>query len=156
VGYGSVVVYCCKDGTNASNNGFLIGSNGVASGETRWTSQVATGDQLLIANTIFPLQPITGLVFVASPVPYHVTISITNLSISISSSITAAVLAAVQAYLYAIGTPLGCTIYQSGLETAIQSAVGSQATFTLATPASNLTLPVGYLPLTIGSDLSIT
>src|SRR5271166_539589 len=109
-GYGTVVIYIMLDVQNAANNGFPLGTDGVSSSETRWAQGVASGDQLNWANAIFPNQPIAAVVFVASPVPYHLSLNINNLSISASTTVQANILAAIQGYLLSVGTPLGCTV----------------------------------------------
>lgn len=52
-GAGTVVIYACKD-DSAHANGFLTGTTGVAAQETRATP--ATGDQLAIANYLYPVE----------------------------------------------------------------------------------------------------
>jgi uncharacterized phage protein gp47/JayE len=155
-GIGTVLVFVMFDNVNATtNNGFPLGTAGVATAETRWPT-IATGDCLATANTIFPLQPISSLVFVTGPVPQHIAVNITGLSIAVTSTVQANLLAALQVYLLTVGSPLTCTVYQSGLEATIQAAVGSGVTFTLASPVANIVCSNGYLPTIVASDITVT
>jgi uncharacterized phage protein gp47/JayE len=65
-GPGTVVVYSMLDVANAGAGGIPNGTDGVATAELR--GAVATGDQLVIANAIFPLQPAEALVYSCAPV----------------------------------------------------------------------------------------
>ena len=65
MGAGTVVVYFMMDDAEAVYGGFPQGTNGVATAETRDTP--ATGDQLLVANAIYPLRPATALVYAVAP-----------------------------------------------------------------------------------------
>ncbi len=62
MGPGTVVVFTMWDVANAAWNGFPQGSNGVATAELR--DSAAQGDQLTVANAIYPLRPVTALVYV--------------------------------------------------------------------------------------------
>lgn len=74
-GSGTVVVYTMLDSVESAHGGFPQGTDGVATGE--WRDVAATGDQLLVANHIFALQPVTALVFSVAPIahPHNFTIS---------------------------------------------------------------------------------
>lgn len=65
-GPGTAIVYTMFDVTEAAHAGFPQGTNGVATLENRDTA--ATGDQLAVANFIFPLRPVTALVYSYAPV----------------------------------------------------------------------------------------
>lgn len=147
MGDGTVVIYAMMDTQNSLFNGFLQGSAGVATNETRWATK-ATGDCLTIANYIFPLQPL-GLVYVTAPIQQALNITIGSLSISATTSVQSAILASLQSLILSLGSPLGCTITVSQIDAAIQAAVGS-ATFTLISPSSNITTSTGYLPIITG------
>lgn len=80
MGAGTVGVYIMLDGDNANNDGgFPIGTDGVATKET-YTAGKATGDQLRVADYIFPLQPVTALVYVCSPIKTTVDFTISGLT----------------------------------------------------------------------------
>jgi len=143
-GPGTVVIYICLDTIESATNGFPVGSDGVATNETRWTTK-ATGDQLLVANQVFLSEPATALVFVCSPIPQHIAVSIQSLSNS-SPSVQAAIVVALQSLCVSIGSPLGCSIFPSSISAAIQGAAGIAATFTLLSPVAEITLSTGFLP----------
>lgn len=91
-GAGSVVVYVMLDAANAAHGGFPQGSNGGAATETRITP--ATGDQLTVANAIFPLQPVTALVTVSAPIASPVNFTVANLGTANTPAMQAAIAAA--------------------------------------------------------------
>ena len=145
-GPGTVVVYPMLDVAEAGNAGFPVGTNGVATGETRATA--ATGDQLAIANHILTLQPVTALVYVVAPVANVINITISGIS-SASSATQAAVTSALAQVIAAQATALGSTITLLSLSGAIASVPGTSGA-TLVAPASSVISPVGSLP-TIGT-----
>ncbi|MFC7611718.1 baseplate J/gp47 family protein [Teichococcus aestuarii] len=73
MGAGTVVVYAMLDDAQAGAGGFPQGADGVAAAETRATP--ATGDQLTIADALYPLRPATALVYVVAPTPIRSTTS---------------------------------------------------------------------------------
>jgi uncharacterized phage protein gp47/JayE len=76
-GPGNVTVYTMFDETEANFDGFPQGTNGVATNEPR--AIAATGDQLTVANSILPVQPVTALVYSCAPVNAPVPFTIANL-----------------------------------------------------------------------------
>jgi uncharacterized phage protein gp47/JayE len=160
-GAGTVVVYAMLDqvrGSSASSvsaqpitgapdesahGGFPQGTNGVAAAETR--DFAATGDQLLIANALYPLRPVTALVYVCAPTPWPVNVTIANLPAA-TAALQALIAQALAQVLVQLGDPLSGTIYQSDLEAAIGAVPGVRR-FTLAAPVSPLTPPLGSLPV---------
>lgn len=143
-GSGSVVVYAMLDVAQAAHAGFPQGSNGAASNEPRYTT--ATGDQLAIADAIRPSQPVTALVIVCAPVPFPISVSLSDLSPNTSGQL-AAMKAALADLFVRDGTPLGMTIAQSDIEEALLS---TGASFTLSSPIGPVSVPLGSLP-TVGS-----
>ncbi|WP_374572507.1 baseplate J/gp47 family protein [Phenylobacterium sp.] len=153
MGTGTVLVRFMMDDVQAAHDGFPQGTNGVAAGETRDTA--ATGDQLAVADAIFPLQPVTALVYLAAPSANTVDFTIAGLSAA-SASVKAAIAAAITAVFLDAGKP-GGTIEVSRLETAIGAVAGSLG-FILTgispdhgsvTPGSagDLASDLGYLPV---------
>jgi uncharacterized phage protein gp47/JayE len=65
MGPGTVTVYFMMDEVEAAHDGFPQGTNGVATAETR--DATASGDQLVVANAIYPVQPVTALVYAVAP-----------------------------------------------------------------------------------------
>jgi uncharacterized phage protein gp47/JayE len=76
-GAGTVSVYFMMDVAEAAYDGFPQGSNGVATNEPRDTT--ATGDQLTVANALFPLQPVTALVYALAPAATPVNFTVADL-----------------------------------------------------------------------------
>lgn len=65
-GPGTVVVYFMMDAVQGVFGGFPQGTNGVATNEPR--DLAATGDQLTVANVLFPIEPVTALVYLDAPI----------------------------------------------------------------------------------------
>lgn len=142
-GAGTVVVYVMLDEANSAHGGFPIGTDGVATDESRGTP--ATGDQLAVADHISPLRPVTALVYVAAPVAQAQAFTITDLS-STNSDTVAAVKTALQDMFFRLGDPTGCTIYPSDWNEAISSVEGMQH-FTVSSPTAPVTFATGKLPV---------
>lgn len=106
LGAGTVQVYAMLDDAEAAFGGFPQGTNGVAANETRDTA--ATGDQLTIANHIFPLRPVTALVYVYAPVTNPVAMTISQIA-GVSTAIKAAIAAAFAQVLLEQAAPGGVT-----------------------------------------------
>ncbi|MBB5547543.1 baseplate J/gp47 family protein [Paraburkholderia fungorum] len=146
-GAGTVVVYVMLDSTESTHNGFPQGVSGVATAETRGTP-TATGDQLTVANYIYPLQPVTALVYVYAPTAAPQNFTITGLT-NASAATKAAIAAAIAGVFVQYGTPLGGTIALSLIESSIAAIAGTTG-FVITTPAGNITTTLGQLP-TVGT-----
>lgn len=161
MGVGTVVVYFMMDIAEAAFDGFPQGTNGVAALEDRDTP--ATGDQLAVANAIYPVQPVTALVYAVAPGRNVLTFTIAGLS-GASAATQSAVIAAVKAAVAAGSSPGGVMLANGStggvtlLSTveaaiaAIPAAAGFIVTSVTAsagtvTPGSagNVTSNVGYL-----------
>jgi uncharacterized phage protein gp47/JayE len=144
LGAGTVVVYFMEDVTEAAYNGFPQGTNGVATLETRSTA--AVGNQLIVANYIFPLRPVTALVYVYAPVA-----SVLNFSVGgVPTAKQPAATAALTALLLQKGSPLATvSIDQSDADEAIAAVVGN-VQFRVTAPTFPQTPAVGYL-FTLGT-----
>lgn len=141
MGAGTVIVYFMADVTEAAHNGFPQGSNGVAAAETR--AAAATGDQLALANYLYPLRPATALVYVFAPVaaPQNFTLKY------IPPAQQAAAEAAIAALLVQEGSPLpGNLVYLADIENAVRAVPGCSTALVLA-PADNITVAAGKLPI---------
>lgn len=150
LGAGTVLVYFMMDLVRADDDGFPQGTNGVATLETR--ASAAVGDQLVVANYIFPLQPVTALVYAYAPTPSPVNFTIDNIS-GASAEVKAAIDAAIDDVFFRKGSPgavllpdgtEGGTVDLSDLESAI-AAVAGTAGFVLTAPADNITVAAGAL-----------
>lgn len=138
-GPGTVVVYVMLDEANAANGGFPQGINGCATLETR--GPTATGDQLTVANAIYPVRPVTALVYVVSPTPFVVDIRIRDVPVGSQSAVTAAL----DAQLRTDVVP-GGEVILAHLWTAVASAPGV-TDFVILSPTDDLPLPAGGLPV---------
>jgi uncharacterized phage protein gp47/JayE len=142
-GAGTVVVYTMFDASEAVHNGFPQGTNGVAADETRATA--ATGDQLAVADYIYPLQPVTALVYSMAPTASPVDFTITG----IVSGKRVAVEAAIADVLLRNGSAKGGTVPIAFIWSAIASVSGV-TDFVITTPSGDITNTVGTLP-TVGA-----
>jgi uncharacterized phage protein gp47/JayE len=121
-GAGTVTVYTMWDVVEAAHAGFPQGTNGGATGESRNTD--ATGDQLIVANYIYPRQPVTALVDSRAPVAQPLAFTVAGL-IPSNTTTQAAVTAALQGMLYLKASPLADTLIdQSDADAAISAAPG--------------------------------
>ena len=141
-GPGSVVVYPMFDIVNVADGGFPQGTDGVAALETRGT--VATGDQLAVADYIFPLRPVTAFVWVAAPAPLAVNVTLAALDPA-TVEIEAAITASLNDMFLAVGEIAG-TIYPSQLYDAISSTPGVNR-FVMQSPVAAVTAGAGQLPV---------
>lgn len=142
LGAGTVAVYPMLDDANAADDGFPQGTNGCATDETR--DAPATGDQLDVANFIYPLQPVTALVYVIAPTPFPIDVTLLALETD-TAEIEAAIVAALNDVFLTIGEP-GGTVYPSQLYQAILATPGVLH-FTMSEPALPVTAPAGALPV---------
>lgn len=157
-GAGTVVVYTMFDITEAAFGGFPQGTGGGATAETRTTP--ATGDQLAVANAIFPLRPVTALVSsmapTASPVNFRI-IDVLPATSAMQASITAALAAVFQRSAAPGGTnwPITTLGTQNGymymnLFTAALDAIPGLTRYTLVTPNTAISAAAGAIP-TLGT-----
>jgi uncharacterized phage protein gp47/JayE len=143
-GAGTVQMFVMLDDAQAAHGGFPQGTNGVATGETRDT--VATGDQLTVANYIFPLQPVTALVYVLAPTPNTVNFTIAGIS-GASTDTKNAIAAAITGVFRQYGS-IGSgstTVQLSYIEAAI-AAIPGTAGFVITSPTGNVVSGGGQLP----------
>lgn len=147
VGIGTVLIYVMFDSAESAFGGFPQGTNGSATLELRSTT--ATGDQLLVADYIYPLRPVTSLVQVNAPIATPIAFTIQALSPS-SSTIQAGITAALADLFVRLGSPLaGNAIYPSDTNAAIESVSGV-GVYTLISPVVPITVATGHLP-TVGT-----
>ena len=126
-GAGTVVVYIMLDAAQAGHDGFPVGQDGVATDEPRGVP--AVGDQLTVANALYPLQPVTALVYVCSPRRNSLTLTLEGLS-GASLSTRAAIAQVVAGVLMLSGSPNRAVVNRTDLVTAIR-AVPQTAGFVL-------------------------
>ncbi|GBR06437.1 baseplate J/gp47 family protein [Asaia siamensis] len=145
-GVGTVVIYIMLDDANAANAGFPVGTDGAASGESRYP--VASGDQLTVANAVYPLRPVTALVIVCSPVKQPVDFSIESLGTNNTAANQALIIQALQDMFTRLSAP-GGTIYPNQWNEAVGALGLSQ--FNISSPSSPVVgNSVGSMP-TLGT-----
>lgn len=144
MGAGTVGVYIMVDGDDTSNHGFPVGTDGISELEN-WSASKATGDQGRVADYIYPLQPVTSLVYVCSPIKKTINFIISGLS-SADSAVTAAIAKAIDGVFFESGDPRGKTVLLSDLVIAISNVNGTSG-FILTSPAANIITATGELPV---------
>jgi uncharacterized phage protein gp47/JayE len=159
-GAGTVVIYTMWDSAESSHAGFPQGTNGCSQfdkgpgGIPRGT--VATGDQLVVADSIINEQPVTALVYSCAPVANNLTFTISGL-LSSTTATRAAIAAAISDVFFRNGDPRAGTINRSDIESAI-AAISGTAGFvitlvqgvvgaTTTTYPGNITSAFGNLPV---------
>ena len=141
-GPGTVVVYMMMDVAEAAFNGFPQGGNGVASSEPR--AAPASGDQLAVANYLYPLQPVTALVYVCAPNAHAVAFTMKG----IAAGQRAAAVAAIADIFLREGAP-GGSVMLAHVWGAIAAVTGVND-FVIQTPSADIASPAGSLP-TVGA-----
>lgn len=143
-GTGTSVVYVMLDDANAGSGGFPVGTNGVAAAETR-SGTKAAGDQKTVADAVYELQPVTAMVYVCAPVHMEVNFTIIGLASS-SAVLRSQIAAAITDVFKRMGTAAGGRVNLSDIESDI-AAIAGTAGFVITTPASNISIPIGSLPI---------
>ncbi|HBX7204176.1 TPA: baseplate J/gp47 family protein [Klebsiella pneumoniae] len=145
MGVGSVVIYIMCDGNDTTNNGFPTGTDGVSSLED-WGVIKATGDQGRVADYIYPLQANTAIIYVCSPIKKVVDLIISGIPNTDSDTIQA-IKDAINLLFFENGNPDGNgKIYLSDINGALSQVEGSTG-YVLESPAQNIILETGELPL---------
>lgn len=142
MGAGTVIVRPMLDDVQAAYGGFPQGTDGCATEETR--GPTAAGDQLAVAEHIWPVQPVTALVWVMAPVPHPIDVDLLALDPNtqdMQDQITASI-----NDMYLVKGQLGGTIYPSDLYEAILATPGINH-FTMDQPALPVTVAAGELPI---------
>lgn len=140
MGPGTTTIYA-QNYLNAYG-GQLQGTNGVSSFDTR--AVAATGNQLTIANAIYPLRGATQLVWVAACTLVPINFSLTGIpaNTAIQNAVTAALLACIQRTASPFGVTLpdlsaGGTVYLSDLNDAVAATSGVE-NFIMVYPTTNI------------------
>ncbi|VUC83302.1 Uncharacterized homolog of phage Mu protein gp47 [Raoultella terrigena] len=145
MGVGTVVIYIMCDGNDATNNGFPVGTDGVSVLDD-WGAIKATGDQGRVADYIYPLQADTAIIYVCSPIKKIVPFTISGIP-DASSDTVQAIKEAINLLFFDNGTPDGSgKIYLSDINGALSQVAGTTG-YVLESPAQNIILETGELPL---------
>jgi uncharacterized phage protein gp47/JayE len=145
LGPGTIAILFMMDTAEAAYNGFPQGTNGCSQYEARDTA--ATGDQLLVADAIFPRQSVTALAYAVAPTPNVIAFTIRGLGATPATALQASIGAAIDAALLVGAVPGGRT-YLSTIEAAIASIAGAAGFVITAESASTGTIeqsPVGNI-----------
>lgn len=144
MGIGTVSVFFLMN-PSTPTKGFPSGTNGGATQESRIVA--ATGDQLAVANWIWPLRPVTAIVYALSPVANPINYTIANLLPS-TTAVQAGIAASLAAMHQTNAAP-GGTLYQSDWDMAISAAPGVLH-FTVNNLQTPIVAPYGTI-LTLGT-----
>jgi uncharacterized phage protein gp47/JayE len=147
MGPGTVSVYFMMDETEADNGGFPQGTNGVSQFEPR--DVAATGNQLEVADHIFPLRPVTALVYAVAPTPQAIPFTIKGVPVAMQPQVTVAIADA----LMRLATPGGVTLDDNSLGGVVQindiwaaiEAVPDSGDYIVVSPAVDIVTGPGAL-----------
>ncbi|WP_370658210.1 baseplate J/gp47 family protein [Edwardsiella tarda] len=141
-GGGTVGVYIMCD-RNASG-GFPVGTDGISQLE-EWGAVRATGDQLAVADHIYPRQTDTAIVFVCSPIPKIINVEITGIKNADSTTVQG-IRDALTALFFEEANPDGSgKVYLSDINRSIGDVNGTTG-YILNSPTANITFAVGEIP----------
>jgi uncharacterized phage protein gp47/JayE len=141
-GPGSVVVYPMLDDAQAAHGGFPQGTDGSAVEEVR--APTASGDQLFVAEHLFPVQPVTTLVYVAAPIPFPIDVTLEGLDPD-TEDMRAQIVAALNDAFLVIGEVNG-VVWPSQLYEAILAVPGI-VHFTMLLPNDAIQATPSGLPV---------
>lgn len=142
-GAGTVGVYIMCD-RNASG-GFPVGTDGISQLED-WGAVRATGDQLAVADHIYPLQTDTAIVFVCSPIKKVINIEISGIKNADSTTVQG-IKDALTALFFDEANPDGSgKVYLSDINGSIGGVSGTTG-YILNSPMANITFAVGEIPV---------
>ncbi len=149
-GAGTVSAFTMWDIAEAATGGFPVGTNGVAGTDGR--DVAATGDQLVVANALQPLQPVTALVYGVAPARQPIAFTVSGLGAANTAANQAAITGALADMFLRLGQVGGTLdpdtmqpwppIDPSSWYAAIASVLGTQQFIVTAPPAlSFISLP---------------
>ncbi len=142
MGAGSLSVFFMADLTESAFAGIPQGTNGGSVYETR--NVTATGDQLILANYLYPLRSAGAIVWAMAPV--SVPLNLTLSGVPVDTTIRAGITAALAAVLIRTASPNGVllpdlsaggTVFLSDLWDAV-AAVPGLANFDIVAPTTNI------------------
>jgi uncharacterized phage protein gp47/JayE len=149
MGAGTVTVYFAMDSVELAFNGIPQGTNGGSEYENRIST--AAGDQLHLANYLYPLRPATAIVWSMAPVaePLNLTLAEVPADATIRADITAALASFLIREATVGGTinadlTAGGTVRISQLWDAINQVPGLDF-FEIVSPTADVTVATGQL-----------
>lgn len=141
-GAGTVGLYIMCDGNQ--QGGFPMGSDGISQLED-WGVVKATGDQLAVADHIYPKQTDTAIVFVCSPIRRAIDIEIDGLREAGGSTVRA-ITSALATLCFEKADPTGSgKLYLSDINRCISEVRGTTG-YILRSPVTNITFATGEIP----------
>lgn len=153
-GAGTVVVYFMMDEVRSAQAGFPQGTNGVATEEKRSATK-ATGDQLTVADALYPLRPATALVYLCAALPHTLNFKVKGLSAT-STETRASIKAALADVLVRSGSPKGGLVDRTEIEGALSGIAAAAGGVIMEIEGiidgvstvipENVSSPRGYLP----------
>ncbi|MEG2432972.1 MAG: baseplate J/gp47 family protein [Acinetobacter sp.] len=142
-GAGTVGVYIMCDGN--LNDGFPVGTDGISQLE-EWGSVKASGDQLSVANHIYPLQTDTAIIFVCSPIRKTINFEIAGIK-DADSTVVSSIKEALTSLFFDESNPDGSgKIDLSDINKSISNVDGTKG-YILNIPSSNITFKIGEIPV---------
>lgn len=142
-GAGTVGVYIMCDGN--LNDGFPVGTDGISQLED-WGAVKASGDQLSVADHIYPLQTDTAIIFVCSPIRKIIDFEIAGIK-DADSTIVSNIKEALATLFFDESNPDGTgKIDLSDINKSISNVDGTKG-YILNSPSSNITFDIGEIPL---------
>lgn len=142
-GAGTVGIYIMCDGNN--NGGFPVGTDGISQLED-WGAIKATGDQMAVADHIYPKQTDTAIVFLCSPIRRPVNLEIAGIQ-NADSTVVAAIKDVLEDLFFESANPDGTgVVYLSDINKSLGSVSGTKG-YILNSPTANITFKVGEIPV---------
>lgn len=141
-GAGTVGVYIMCD--NNSNGGFPVGNDGISQLD-EWGAVKATGDQLAVADYIYPRQSDTAIVFVCSPIAKTINFEIKGLNNADTATVSAIKTALIDLFFNNAQPDGTGHVYLSDINQAIGGVSGTTG-YILNSPSANITFNVGEIP----------
>ncbi|WP_419879770.1 baseplate J/gp47 family protein [Citrobacter braakii] len=142
-GAGTVGVYIMCDRND--NGGFPVGTDGISQLED-WGAVKATGDQLAVADHIYPQQTDTAIVFVCSPIKKVINVEISGIKNADSTTVQG-IKDALTALFFDEANPDGSgKVYLSDINGSIGGVSGTTG-YILNSPTANITFAVGEIPV---------
>ncbi|HCB1815098.1 TPA: baseplate J/gp47 family protein [Citrobacter braakii] len=142
-GAGTVGVYIMCDGN--LNDGFPVGTDGISQLE-EWGAVKASGDQLTVADHIYPLQTDTAIIFVCSPIRKTINFEIAGIK-DADSTVVSNIKEALKSLFFDESNPDGSgKIDLSDINKSISNVDGTKG-YILNSPSSNITFEIGEIPV---------
>ncbi|HED1838401.1 TPA: baseplate J/gp47 family protein [Citrobacter freundii] len=142
-GAGTVGVYIMCDGN--LNDGFPVGTDGISQIE-EWGAVKASGDQLSVADHIYPLQTDTAIIFVCSPIRKTINFEIAGIK-DADSTVVSSIKEALTSLFFDESNPDGSgKIDLSDINKSISNVDGTKG-YILNIPSSNITFKIGEIPI---------